>query len=93
MMKTQFNHDFMQIQQKGRRIPMHLQERVEGKLNKLMNQNHIIKLDKCSDRQLTCLIVITVKKDQTVKLALDSTGKSLREIKQTDESEPHYQTR
>ena len=30
MMKTQFNQDFMPIQQKGRRIPVHLQERVEG---------------------------------------------------------------
>ena len=37
-----------------------------------MDQNHIIKLDKCSDRQFICPIVITVKKDQTVKLALDS---------------------
>ena len=50
----------------------HLQERVEGELNKLMDQNHIIKLDKCSDRQIISPIVITVKKDQTVKLALDS---------------------
>ena len=41
-----------------------------------MNQNHIIKLDKCSDRQPTCLIVITVKKDQTVKLALEDNQKN-----------------
>ena len=71
-MKTQFSQDFMPIQQKGRRIPVHLQERVQGELNKLMDQNHIIKLDKCSDRQFNGPIVITVKKDQTVKLALDS---------------------
>ena len=37
-----------------------------------MNQKHIIKLDKCSDRQLISPIVITAKKDQTTKLALDS---------------------
>ena len=37
-----------------------------------MDQNHIIKLDKCSDRQFISPIVITVKKNQTVKLALDS---------------------
>ena len=42
----------MPIQQKGRRIPVHLQERVEEELNKLMDQNHIIKLDKCSDQNL-----------------------------------------
>ena len=72
MMKTQFYQDFMPIQQKGRRIPVYLQERVEGELNKLMDQNHIIKLDKFSDRQFNSPIVISVKKDQTVKFALDS---------------------
>ena len=66
MMKTQFSQDFIPIQQKGRQIP------VEGELNKLLNQNHIIKLDKCSDQQFISPNVITVKKDQRVKLALDS---------------------
>ena len=51
---------------------MHLQERVEAELKKLMDQKHINKLDKYSDRQIFSPIVITVKKDQTVKLALDS---------------------
>ena len=49
MMRTQFNQDFVPIQQKDRPIPVHLQERVERELNKLMDQKHIIKLDKCSD--------------------------------------------
>ena len=72
MMKTQFSQDFIPIQQKGRRIPVHLQERVEVEIYKLMDQNHIIKLDKSLDQQFLRPIVITVKKDQTVKLALDS---------------------
>ena len=71
-MKTQFNKEVEPIQQKGRRIPIHLQERVEAELNKLIDQKHIIKLDKCSDKHFISPIVITVKKDQTVKLALDS---------------------
>ena len=62
IMNTQFSQDFIPIQQKGRRIPVHLLEKIEGELNKLMNQNHIIKLDKCSDRQFNSPIVITVKK-------------------------------
>ena len=37
-----------------------------------MDQKHIIKLDKCSDRQFISPIVISVKKDQTVNLALNS---------------------
>ena len=70
-MKTQFIEEFVPIQQKGRRIPIHLQERVEREIIKLIDQKHIIKLDKCSDKQFLNPIVITVKKDHTVKLALD----------------------
>ena len=46
-MRTQFIKEFVPIQQKGRRIPIHLQGRVEGELNNLIDQKHIIKLDKC----------------------------------------------
>ena len=74
-MRTQFNKDISPIQQKGRRNPVHLQERVEAELNKLMDQKHIIEIDKCSDRQSISPIVITDKKDQTVKLALESLKK------------------
>ena len=71
-MRTHFNQDFIPIQQKGRRIPVHLQERVEWELNKLIDQKHIVKLNKCLDRRFISLIVITVKRDQIVELALDS---------------------
>ena len=57
---------------KGRRIPVHLQERVEKEFNKLIDQKHLIKLDKCSDRQFISPMLIILEKDQTVKLALDS---------------------
>ena len=70
--KTQFIEEFVPLQQKGRRIPIHLQERVGGELNNFIDQRHIIKLDKCSDKQFIRPIVIKLKKDQTVKLALDS---------------------
>ena len=71
VMKTQFIPDVTPIQQKGRRIPIHLHERVENELNKLINQKHIINLEKCSEKKFISPIVIT-KKEQTVKLALDS---------------------
>ena len=60
--KTQYIKEFVPIQQKGRRIPIHLQERVEEELHKVIDQKHIIKLDKCSDRKFISPIVITVKK-------------------------------
>ena len=71
-MKTQFSKEFEPVQQKGRRQQIHLQERFKAELNKLIDHKHIIKLDKCSDKQFISPIVITDKKDQTVKLALDS---------------------
>ena len=72
VMKTQFNKEFDPIQQKGRHIPIHLQERVEAELNNLIDQNYINKMDTCSDQQFISPIVITAEDDQTVKLALYS---------------------
>ena len=63
VMKIQFNPDVTPIQKKGRRNPIHLQERVEKELNKLIDQKHIIKLEKYSDKQFISPIVKTVKKD------------------------------
>ena len=60
-MRTQFIKEFVPIQQKE-----------EGELNKLIEQKHNIKIDNCSERHFISPIVITVKKDQTVTLALDS---------------------
>ena len=62
VMKTQFISDVTPIQQKRRRIPIHVQERVESELNKLIDQKHIIKLEKCSDKQFINPIVLTVKR-------------------------------
>ena len=41
VMWAQFSKDIIPIQQKGRRVPVHLQNWMEKKLNKLMNQKHI----------------------------------------------------
>ena len=45
-MKTQFLPDITPIPEKGRRFPIHLQERVKNELNSLIDQKHNIKLDK-----------------------------------------------
>ena len=58
--------------QKGRRIPINLQEKVNNKLKKLLDEKHIINLLSCTDEYFKSTIVVTVKKDQTIKLALDS---------------------
>ena len=67
IMKTQFLPDITPIQEKGRRFPIHLQERVKNELNILIDQKHNIKLDK-----FISPIVKTVGKNETVNLAFDS---------------------
>ena len=56
-------------QHKGRRIPLHLLEKVENELNKLIDDGQIIKLEKCPDDLFISPVVITVKKDKSVKIS------------------------
>ena len=72
MIHTKFLKEFKALQQRGRRIPIHIQEKVENETLSLIDQGHIIFLDICSDHQFISPIVITVKKDQSIKLAMDS---------------------
>ena len=53
-------------------MPIHLQPKVKIELEKLLNEGHIEKLTNCSDQFFRSPIVITVKEDQSIKIALDS---------------------
>ena len=57
--------------QKGREVSIHLQPKVKIELEKLLNEEFIEKLTNCSDHFFSP-IVITVKRDQSIKMALDS---------------------
>ena len=70
--KSTFHKHFTPTHQKGRKVPINLQPLVNAELNKLLEEKHIIKLNSCSDKNFISPIVITVKRDKTVKLALDS---------------------
>ena len=70
--KSKFQKDFQPRHQKGRRIPISLQDKVNTELKKLLAEKHVIKLSSCPDKYFISPIVVTVKKDQTIKLALDS---------------------
>ena len=70
--KSTFHNEFTPTHQKGRRVPINLQPLVNIELQKLLDEKHIIKLNSCSDKNFISPIVITVKRDKTVKLALDS---------------------
>ena len=55
------------IQQKGRRVPITMQDKVDKEISKLLQQGHIEKLEECSIKYFVSPIVITVKKDGSVK--------------------------
>ena len=70
--RAEFFKNLTPIQQKGRRVPITLQEKVDKEIDKLLEQGHIQKLEEYSDKYFVSPIVITVKKDGSVKLALQS---------------------
>ena len=69
---SKFHKNCRVIHQKGRKVPIHLQPKVKIELEKLLNEGHIEKLNNCCDQFFISPIVLTVKKDKSIKIALDS---------------------
>ena len=59
-------------QQKIRRIPIHLQEQVDKKINNLHQKGHIEKVNTIKNDVFCQPVVVTLKKDGSVKIALDA---------------------
>ena len=72
VVKSIFKQNHTPIQQKGRRVRLHLLEKVEMELDKLIQDNQITKLEKCPDDPFVSPVVITVKKDKLVEIAFNS---------------------
>ena len=72
VVKSQLHQEFIAKHQKSRRVPINLQPRVTVELDRLQKEGHIEKFFSCSDEHFIFLIIITVMKDQSIKLALDS---------------------
>ena len=81
--KSKFHQKFTAKHQKGRHVPINLQPRVSEELERLQTEGPIEKLSSCSDEHFISPIVITVKKDQSINLALDSKvlNKAIHKIK------------
>ena len=56
--KSKCHKNFQPIHQKGRRIPINLQEKVSIELNKLLDEKHIIKFSSCPDKSSISPIVV-----------------------------------
>ena len=70
--KIEFNKDAKVTQQKGHRVPLPLQRAVEAENTKLIKEGHVRQIDNINDEVFIQPTVITVKRDKTVKIALDS---------------------
>ena len=64
---SKFHRNYRVTHQKGRNLPFQLQPKVKTELKKLLNEGPIEKLSKCSDQFFISPIVITIKKDHSIK--------------------------
>ena len=60
------------VKQKARQIPIHLQEDVGRELEKLIKSGHLEKIKDLDEDCSVSPVVITVKSDKSVKIAIDS---------------------
>ena len=86
---THFHEPLKPIQLKGRRVPLHLLDSVKTELNRLKSEGHIKKLENCDEDRFISPIVITCKKDKSIKLALDSNFIN-KQIQRTNFRRPTY---
>ena len=70
--KIQIKPGCYPIQQKTRPIPYHLQQDVKNELDRLIKSGHLERLETIEEDCFVSPVVITVKKDKTVKIALDA---------------------
>ncbi len=68
---VQFKQGMEIKQQKGRRIPIHMQKAVETGLQKLVNEEHVENLEEVGEDVFVSPVVVTRKSDGSVKIALD----------------------
>ena len=69
---ARLHKDTIVKQQKGRRVPIQLQDAVNKEVSRLLQEGHIVKVQEIKEDVFLQPTVITVKKDRSVKIALDA---------------------
>ena len=72
IINTYFNKPIKPLQVKGKRFPIPLLFKVKLCIDQLLRDDHIEKLSRCSEDCFISPIVITAKRDGSIKLALNS---------------------
>ena len=70
--KITFKADAKITEQKRRRIPIQLQKAVDKEIGRLLKEGHIEEINEIKDDLFIQPTVIAVKKDRSVKIALDA---------------------
>ena len=70
--KIQLKPGHYPVKQKARPVPLHLQEDVGKELEKLIRTGHLEKINNVDEDCFVSPVVITIKSDKSVKIALDS---------------------
>ena len=70
--KINFESDAKISRQQGRRMPIQLQKAVDEEIGRLLKECHIEKINEIKNDVFIQPTVITVKKDRSVKIALDA---------------------
>ena len=70
--RTNLKENARNVQQKGRRIPIQLQNAVDAEIKKLSKEGYIEKVNETKDDVFIQPAVIAVKKDRSVKIPLDA---------------------
>ena len=70
--KIQLKPGHYPVKQKAKPVPLHLQEEVGKKLEKLISTGHLEKTNDVDEDCFVSPVVITIKSDKLVKIALDS---------------------
>ena len=67
--RAEFFKSLRPVQQKGHRVPISLQDKVDKEIHRLINEGHIVKRQECSDKYFVSPIVITVEKRWKYKIS------------------------
>ena len=70
--KIQLKSGHYPVKQKARPVPLHLQKDVERELERLIKSGHLEKVNNVDEDCFVSPVVLTVKSDKSVKIALDS---------------------
>ena len=71
-MKIKFKEVPKVVQQKGRRVPLQLQKAVDAEIRNLLDAALIRRFSKIADEMFFQLVVITVRDDRSVNIAIDA---------------------